>query len=174
MQRATDAKNESFFIDESIEVLEPFNLNRATWDCCNYLIHSWIFNSISKPISQTIIFLENALDVWIYLKERFGKANTIRVSNLRDEINNMKQGSKSAFDYCIEMRGSWEELNSHRLMSSYTCSQQCRCEVMCSKRSFHIEDQIVTCFINDNFYVIKTQVLLMEPLSSTNKITILS
>lgn len=64
-----ESKNKLSFIDESIEVSDPLDMNRAAWEQCNYLVHSWILNSVFEPIAQTIIFLENALDVWIDLKE---------------------------------------------------------------------------------------------------------
>lgn len=67
--------------------------------------------------------MENALDVWIDLKERFAKTDRIRVSNLRAEINNLKQGNKFVLDYFAELRGLWEELNSHRPIPSCTYAQ---------------------------------------------------
>lgn len=172
MQRALGAKNKLAFIDGSITVPDSTDLNSAAWERCNYLIHSWILNSVSEPIAQTIVFLENALDVWVDLKERFTKADRIRVANILTKLNNLKQESKSVLDYYTEMRGLWEELNSHIPLPACTCIQQCKCEVMRSAINFRIEDQIIQFLtgLNDSFSVIKTQVLLMESLPSINKI----
>ncbi|XP_050878422.1 uncharacterized protein LOC127082221 [Lathyrus oleraceus] len=95
MERALGAKNKLVFINESIRVPSINDLNRSTWERCNCLVHSWILNSID-------------------LKERFVKTDRVRVSNLHAEINNLKQGNKSVLDYFTELRGLWEELNSHR------------------------------------------------------------
>lgn len=94
------------------------------------------------------------------------------MANIRAELNNLKQGSKSVLDYYTEMRGLWEELNSHRPLPACTCIQQCECEAMRSTRNFRIEDQIIQLLtgLNDSFSVFKTQVLLMESLPSINKI----
>lgn len=140
MERALGAKNKLTFINGSIRVPSINDLNRFAWERCNCLFHSWILNSVSPVIAQTIIFLENALDVWIDLKERFAKSDRIRVFNLRAEINNLKQGNKSVLDYFTELRGLWEELNSHRPIPSCTCAQQCRCDAMRSAREFRLED----------------------------------
>lgn len=130
MQRALGAKNKLAFIDGSITVPDSTDLNHAAQERCNYLIHSWLLNSVSEPIAQTIVFLENALDVWIDLKERFAKADRIRVANIRAKLNNLKQESKSVLDYYTEMCGLWEELNSQRPLPACTCIQQCKYEAM--------------------------------------------
>ncbi|MCI91175.1 flavonol sulfotransferase-like protein, partial [Trifolium medium] len=44
------------------------------------LIHSWIMNSVYPSIAQSIIFMENAVDVWLDLKERFSQGDLVRVS----------------------------------------------------------------------------------------------
>ncbi|CAJ2679712.1 unnamed protein product [Trifolium pratense] len=112
LQRALGAKNKLVFIDGLIPVPELLDLNHSAWERCNYLVHSWIFNSVTAPIAQTIVFLENAIDAWHDLKERFAKADRIRVSHLRSAINNLKQGLNSVLDYFTELRGLWEEVNS--------------------------------------------------------------
>lgn len=158
MQKSLGSKNNLSFINGSIEFSEPLDLNRATWERCNYLVHSWLLSSVSEPISKTIIFQENSLDVWINIKEIFSKVDGIIILNLRAEINYMKQGSKLILNYYNEMCGLWEELNPHRPMTPCTCNQQCKCEVMHSARNFSIDDQIIQFFIglDDKFYVIKT------------------
>ncbi|XP_058762417.1 uncharacterized protein LOC131635789 [Vicia villosa] len=172
MERALGAKNKIVFINGSIHVPRATDLNHLAWERCNCLVQSWIMNFVNPPIAQTIVFLENALDVWNDLKERFAKTDRVRVSNLRVAINNLKQDSKSVLDYFTELRGLWEELNSHRPIPICTYPQQCRCEAMRSAREFRLEDQIIQFLtgLNDTFYVIKTQVLLIDPLPSINRV----
>jgi len=43
------------------------DLNRATWERCNHLVQSWLINSISDSIAQTIVFCDTALEVWLDL-----------------------------------------------------------------------------------------------------------
>jgi len=68
------------------------------------------------------------------------------------------------------MKSLWEELNSHRPMPVCTCPYPCRCESMRSTREFRLEDQVIQFLtsLNDNFGVVKTQVLLLDPLPSIN------
>jgi hypothetical protein len=130
MRRALGAKNKLSFIDGSLPIPDLQDLNRSAWERCNHLIHSWIINSVSDSIAQTLVFHETAIDAWEDLRERFAKIDRIRISTLRNSLNNLKQGTKSVLDYFTEMRMLWEELNSHRPMPHCTCVHQCRCEAM--------------------------------------------
>lgn len=87
MQHALGAKNKLTFIGGSILVLDLIDLKKCAWGWCNYLVHFWIFNSLNALISKTIVFLENATDVWNGLKECFSKDGYICVSNICIEIN---------------------------------------------------------------------------------------
>jgi len=39
------------------------------------LVHSWIMSSVEEYIAQSIVFLENEIDVCTELKERFFQGN---------------------------------------------------------------------------------------------------
>jgi hypothetical protein len=172
MQRALGAKNKLRFVDGSLEIPPIHDLNRAPWERCNHLVHSWIVNSVSDQIASTIVFHENAIDAWQDLQERFSKADRVRIATLRSSINNLKQGTKSVLDYFIELKALWEDLNSHRPLPVCTCVHQCRCLAMQLVRDYRHEDQVLQFLqcLNDQFSVVKTQVLLMEPLPPINKV----
>lgn len=59
--RSLGAKNKFQFVDGSILILAPHD---HVWERCNNLIHSWLANSVSSLIAQSIIFIENVIDVW--------------------------------------------------------------------------------------------------------------
>jgi hypothetical protein len=73
MKRALGTKNKLVFIDGSIPIPDFDDLNRNAWERCNYLLHSWILNSVSESIAQTIVFHDTAISAWEDLKERFAK-----------------------------------------------------------------------------------------------------
>jgi hypothetical protein len=143
MRRALGAKNKLVFVDGSLPIPDFHDLNRSAWERCNHLIHSWLINSVTELIAQTLVFHENCFDVWQDLQERFSKIDRIRIATLRSSINNLKQGSKSVLDYFTEMKALWEELHSHRPIPSCTCIHQCRCAAMRDARSFFLEDQVI-------------------------------
>ncbi|CAJ2644691.1 unnamed protein product [Trifolium pratense] len=172
MRRALGAKNKLAFLDRSIPIPDALDLNRSAWERCNHLVHSWIINSVSDSIAQTLVFHENAIDAWEDLQERFAKADRIRIVSLRSALHTLKQGNRSVLDYYTDMRALWEELNSHRPIPHCTCVHPCRCEAMRAAHAYRLEDQIIQFLtgLNDSFSVVKTQVLLMDPLPTINKV----
>jgi len=171
MQRALGAKNKLPFINGTLPVPNIDDLNCNAWERCNHLIH-WLINSVSDSIAQTIVFHDNAFDVWEDLKERFSKVDRICIASLRSSINTLKQGTKSVLDYFTEMRALWEELHSHRPLPNCHCHFQCKCDVVRVPKTYRTEDQIIQFLIglNEQFSVVKTHVLLMDPLPSLNKV----
>jgi hypothetical protein len=95
MRRALGGKNKFEFVDGSIAVPSEFDPNFKAWNHCNMLIHSWIVNSVDELIAQSIVFLENDVDVWNELKERFSHGDYIHISDLQCEIFALKQDSRS-------------------------------------------------------------------------------
>lgn len=63
MKRALGVKNKLLFLDGSIPIPPTDDLNRSAWERCNYMVHSWILNSVSPQIAQTIVCHEYTIDV---------------------------------------------------------------------------------------------------------------
>ncbi|XP_050920116.1 uncharacterized protein LOC127137731 [Lathyrus oleraceus] len=173
MKRALGGKMKIEFIDGSLPVpADSFDPSLRAWNRCNMLVHSWIMNSVSDSISQSIVFMENALDVWNDLKERFSQGDLIRIFELQQEIYNLKQETKSVIDFFSNLKILWEELDLYLHLPTCTCRIKCSCEAMRSARSHHQLLQIIRFLIglNDQFVVVKPQILLMDPLPTMNKI----
>jgi hypothetical protein len=171
-ERSLGTKNKLCFINGYIPMPDEDDLNRAAWERCNHLVQSWLINSISESIAPTAVFCDTALEVWLDLKERFSKIDRIRIANLRSSINTLKQGDKSVLDYFTEMKSLWEELSSHRPIPNCVCVHQCRCVASRIAKIHRNEDQIMQFLtgLNDQFSVVRTQVLLLDPLPSLNKV----
>ncbi|XP_045812617.1 uncharacterized protein LOC123906683 isoform X2 [Trifolium pratense] len=108
MRRALGAKLKFEFLDGTIPTpADAFDPSYRSWNRCNMLIHSWIMNSVDPSIAQSIVFLENASDVWIDLKERFSQGDLVRVSELQQEIYALTQDSRSE-QKSLKMIGSAE------------------------------------------------------------------
>lgn len=71
-------ENEIPIVDGSFPIPD-YDLNRATWERCNHLVHSCLLNLISDLNAQTIAFHENSIGVWNDLKETFSKIDHVRV-----------------------------------------------------------------------------------------------
>ncbi|CAJ2633614.1 unnamed protein product [Trifolium pratense] len=154
MKRALGGKNKLDFVDGTIEVPGEFEPNFKAWNRCNMLIHSWIMNSVDESIAQSIVFLDNAIDVWNELKERFSQGDYIRISELQCEIYSMKQDSRSVSEFFTALKSLWEELESHFPTPVCSCPMCCICNtgVRNAKHQHEVTRSIrFLTGLNDNF-----------------------
>jgi hypothetical protein len=78
MKRALGAKAKLDFIDGTIPIpVDSFDPTFRAWNRCNQLVSSWLLNSVSPSIAQSIVFLENAIDIWNELRERFSQGDLV-------------------------------------------------------------------------------------------------
>lgn len=166
MKNALITKNKVGFIDGSFPCPEDsFDPGYDAWHRCNNLVHSWIVNSVTPNIAQSILFVESAADVWIELKERFAQGNSVRVAELQQELYMFKQGTLSVSEYFTQLKVFWEELDNCRSIP------RCRCDAMAELKKFKHDDCVMRFVmgLNDDFNLIRTQILMMDPLPALNR-----
>ncbi|MCI84553.1 flavonol sulfotransferase-like protein, partial [Trifolium medium] len=54
--------------------------------------------------------MENAIDVWNDLKERFSQGDLIRIAELQQEIYYLRQDPRSVTEFFSALKILWEEL----------------------------------------------------------------
>lgn len=50
--------------------------------CCNDMVISWLLNSLSKEIGDSVIYSKTAKELWESLKHRFEKSNGAKIYHL--------------------------------------------------------------------------------------------
>jgi hypothetical protein len=116
-RRALGGKLKLKFVHGNILVhADLFNSSVKAWNHCNSLVHSWILNSVSEYIAQSLVFMENIMDVWNYLKERFSQADRTHCkASTRDLC------SQTRFTHCHKvLLRSEASLGRVRDLSSYS------------------------------------------------------
>jgi hypothetical protein len=116
--------------------------------------------------------MENAVDVWNDHNERFSQGDLVRISELMQEIYAMRQESKSATEFYSDLKILWEELEIYIPIPTFSCRYQCSCDAMRNARRNHTLLYAVRFLtgLNENFNVVKSQILLLDPLPPLNKI----
>ncbi|WVZ20684.1 hypothetical protein V8G54_008006 [Vigna mungo] len=101
---------------------------------------SWLLNSLSPSIAQSVIYLDRATDIWIDLHERFSQSDLLRIAELQEEVYAFKQAL-------------WEELDNFRPMT--VCG--------CSAKTYHTQDFIIRFLkgLDDRFSVVRSQIFSM-------------
>jgi hypothetical protein len=130
-------------------------------------------NSVEDSIAQSIVYLDNALDVWNELKERFSHGDFVRISELQIEIYGLKQGSRSVSEFFTALKVLWEELDAYLPVPVCNCPHKCVC--MTGILNVKTQHNLIRTIrfltgLNDNFDLVRSQILLMDPLPQINKV----
>lgn len=161
MTIALYAKKKLGFVNGTIKApsAETHPNDYATWSRCNDMVHSWIVNSISPDISDSVIYYTTAREVWEDLRERFSQSNAPRIFEIQREIAYHRQEQLSVSIYYTKLKSLWDELSSYADASSCTCATQ-------------QDSQKLMQFLmglNETFGATRGQILLMNPLPSVRQ-----
>ncbi|GJY13173.1 ribonuclease H-like domain-containing protein [Tanacetum coccineum] len=93
MKLAINTRNKTGFIDGTYVKAtyvssEPLD---NQWERCNFIVLSWLLNSVSEDLFLGQIFFDNVAEVWAKLKETYDKLDGSIIFNLLQKIHNFKQ-----------------------------------------------------------------------------------
>ncbi|KAF3642196.1 26.5 kDa heat shock protein, mitochondrial [Capsicum annuum] len=132
--------------------------NLQFWNKYNGMIISWLLNSLSKDIADSVIYSRTAKDLWLSLEHRFRQ----------EELNELVQGNNDIAGYFNKLKRLWDELES--LNSEIKCSCVCTCEGKL-KLEKSLEDEKLIQFLiglNDVYARARGNILIMNPLPNIN------
>ncbi|XP_075111162.1 uncharacterized protein LOC142181663 [Nicotiana tabacum] len=69
---ALSVKNKFGFIDGPYSELDASSTDFKQWNRCNDMVISWILNSLSKDIVESVLYSKTANAIWKKLEVRFG------------------------------------------------------------------------------------------------------
>ncbi|KAL5565598.1 hypothetical protein UlMin_028762 [Ulmus minor] len=61
---ALTTKNKLSFVDGTFSEISPDDELYAFWYGCNSMVMSWFLHAVSKEIADSIMYINNAVDVW--------------------------------------------------------------------------------------------------------------
>ena len=83
---ALSSRNKFGFVDGLITEPDSSSPLYNSWSRCNTIVLSWLTNSLSLDLKASVMYINNARDLWIDLKDRLSQGNTPRLSKLGKEI----------------------------------------------------------------------------------------
>jgi hypothetical protein len=166
MEMALTAKNKVSFIDGTILKPSSNDPSFLAWVWCNTMVLSWILNSVSTKIANSVVFIVFTSAMWSDLQERFSQSNGPRIFQLQKKISTLAQGNNSVSAYYTQLKGLWDELLSFRPVSNCTCGGS---KVLVDNH----HQECVFHFLmglHESFANIRGQILLVDPLPPFNKV----
>ncbi|PWA85644.1 reverse transcriptase, RNA-dependent DNA polymerase, Gag-polypeptide of LTR copia-type [Artemisia annua] len=130
---------------------------RALWERTNDIVISWILNTISEQIGNSLSFINNASNLWKELQEHYSQLDGHRIYQLTHDLVQLKQNN-TAIEY-------------DSLEAPYMCICACSCENGRvngerdhRKRLIQFLMGLDECYAN-----IRGQILLISPMPSVAK-----
>ena len=167
---ALSSRNKFGFMDGSITEPDSSSSLYYSWSRCNTAMLSWLTNSLSLDLKANVMYINNARDLWIDLKDRLSHGNTTRLFELRKEISHLAQGSLSVSSYFTKFKTLWDEYANYQPFTIYTYA--CACGSKSSQLDAHHKEQVLRFMmgLNDGYGHVISQILLIEPLPSRSKV----
>nr|XP_033511079.1 uncharacterized protein LOC117275862 [Nicotiana tomentosiformis] len=84
---ALSAKNKVGFIDGTFLKPKISCDSIKSWTRTNDMVISWLLNTLTKEIAESVLYSKTAREIWLELEERFGQSNGPQLYHLQKEIN---------------------------------------------------------------------------------------
>ncbi|XP_071709203.1 uncharacterized protein [Rutidosis leptorrhynchoides] len=169
MMIALNAKNKLKIVTK--EFAEPGQNSplRSLYDRNNDMIISWILNTVSEEISNSLNFISSAADLWAELQEHYAQIDGHRIYQLANDISQLKQNNCLIEIYYHKLKGLWDETDA--LEAPYTCNCLCTCDNGRTSGEREERKRLIQFLmgLDDSYSNIRVQILLMQPLPSTAK-----
>lgn len=127
------------------------------------MVISWILNSDSADIRNSIVYMDSAQSIWKELAMRFVQTNLPKLFSLHKEISQLSQGSISISAYYIKFKTFIDELDSLTAKPKCDCTK-CTCRVNAKLQTYDLNSQLMQFLmgLRDLYTHIRGQILLMN------------
>ncbi|KAM6593677.1 uncharacterized protein LOC115710762 [Cannabis sativa] len=99
MSIALVARNKVKFVNGKLPQPDDDHEDYDSWCRCNSTVIYWILHAISDEIVDSIMYHDNAAEVWTELHERFNEKNAPRIFEAKKTMQSLTQGSNSVTTY---------------------------------------------------------------------------
>nr|XP_010315243.1 uncharacterized protein LOC104645417 [Solanum lycopersicum] len=130
------------------------------------MVTSWILNSLDRDIAGSVEYVNDALELWTELEDRYDQTNGAKLYQTQKEINDLNQGILDITTYYTRMKKLWEELNS--LCVSSQCSCVCVYGAKANVQKAEQDRRLIQFLMGLNvvYTTIRGSILMMNPLPS--------
>jgi len=161
MRMSLDAKNKLSFVDGSLPRPDVSDRMFRIWSRCNSMVKTWLLNVVSKEIYDSILYYEDAVEMWNDLFSRFRVSNLPRKYQLEQSIHTLKQRNLDLSTYYTKKKTLWVQLANTRVLTVRKCNCDHVKELLEEAETSRIIQFLMG--LNDNFAHIRGQILNMKP-----------
>lgn len=135
------------------------------------MVLSWLLNSLHKNIRDSVLFCEQASDMWKEFNERYGHWNKARIFQAQKEVSCISEGDLDITWYFNKATKVWDEFVAVGTTPRYTCGK-CECDVNSKLQSNDQEQRLIQFLmgLNENYTRITGDMLMMKPLPTLSQL----
>lgn len=169
---ALSAKLKLGLIDGSVVKPTGDATRIALWNRCNDMVVSWLLNSVSTEIRNSVAYLATAKQIWDDLATRFSQTNMPRIFQLRKELASISQGNMSVTSYFTKFKTLVAEIDNLAHIPKCVCATNaCTCN---NRHKLEQYEEMIKLSqflmgLGDQFTAIRGQLLIMNPVPSLNQ-----
>ena len=126
-------KNKLRFINGDCPRPRSNDLSYKQWERCDNIVTSWILNSLSKEIADSVEYVQDSAELWKELEDRYEQINGAKLYQIQREINDLSQGSLDITGYYTKLKKLWEEISTLNAKAQCTCSCICGAKALTHK-----------------------------------------
>ncbi|XP_009780372.1 uncharacterized protein [Nicotiana sylvestris] len=102
--KALSVKNKLGFINGDSRRHDVTSPLFRQWEMCDDMVTSWILNSLLKDIPDSVKYVNNFVELWKELEDRYDQTNGAKLYQIQKEINDLSQGVLDITDYYTKMK----------------------------------------------------------------------
>ena len=108
-------KGKMGYVYETENAPENSDPRYKKWEEENFMVMSWLLNSMQSGIAKTCLFLKTAKATWDKVQGTYSKVgNAARIFDLKRRIGRTIQGDSSVTAYYNQLEALWQELDHNQ------------------------------------------------------------
>ncbi|XP_019256319.1 PREDICTED: uncharacterized protein LOC109234709 [Nicotiana attenuata] len=104
VMRSLSVKNKLGFINGEYKRPDLDSSKFRLWERCDDMVTSWILNSLTKEIADSVEYVADAAKLWKELEDRYDQTNGTKLYRIQKEINDLSQGAHDITGYYTKMK----------------------------------------------------------------------
>ncbi|KAG7560201.1 Zinc finger CCHC-type [Arabidopsis thaliana x Arabidopsis arenosa] len=162
---ALNVRNKLGFIDGTIVKPASDHRDFGAWSRCNDTVATWLMNSVSKKIGQSLLFIPTAEGIWKNLFSRFKQDDAPRVYDIEQRLSKIEQGSMDICAYYTELQTLWEEHKNYVDLPVCTCGK-CECDAAVKWEKLQQRSHVTKFLmgLNESYEQTRRHILMLKPI----------
>ncbi|CAA7051061.1 unnamed protein product [Microthlaspi erraticum] len=167
VRMALKVRNKLGFIDGTIPKPPNGHRDAGSWSRCNDMVATWLMNSVTKKIGQSLLFMSTAEQIWKNLLSRFRQDDAPRVYEIEQRLNSIQQGSMDVSTYYTELVALWEEHHNYVELPLCTCGR-CECNAAACWEKLQQRSRVTKFLmeLNEVYEQTRRHILVLKPIPS--------